>query len=296
LPYDVTLFEYNTIIKEMRSNKYINMGATKMVLIDFGFMFPSSAYFVSVNMLFEFSSLGQVIPTRFEATPFKLSSFSTAGDNQTKFIDFLKFLLVIYTFIQVLENFMSKKSLWDVFSLSVFADNFVDMNIIFCQTYSFALKIQDARAFNVVPSEHYMNAETRNHYYPIYFIGRNFRNYCILETIGLVFVLFKVVDGARLIQRFNVIIMTLIYSTNLMIRFLGLLIVFNAAMTPLAQAIWGTYLLGYKTFKDAFVSVMMIAYSKGDLEELLDLNLKWAFLFILMYYSVAIFLLHAAFH
>lgn len=81
-----------------------------------------------------------------------------------------------------------------------------------------------------------------------------------------------------------------------MTRFLGLLIVFNAAMTPLAQAIWGTYLLGYKTFKDAFVSVMMIAYSKGDLEELLDLNLNWAFLFILMYYSVAIFLLHAAFH
>jgi hypothetical protein len=125
----------------MRSNRYITLGATKMVMIEFGFMFPSSTYFVSVNMLFEFSSLGQVVPTRFEATPFKLSSFSTAGDNQTKAIDFLKFILVIYTFIQVLENFMSKKSMWDVFSFSVLADNFVDLIIILCQTYSFALKI-----------------------------------------------------------------------------------------------------------------------------------------------------------
>jgi hypothetical protein len=81
LPYEVTLFEYATKIKEMKSNRYINLGGTKMVSIDFGFMFPSSTYFVNVNMLFEFSSLGQVIPTRFEATPFKLSSFSPAGDN-----------------------------------------------------------------------------------------------------------------------------------------------------------------------------------------------------------------------
>lgn len=99
LPYDVTLFEYTTKIKEMKSNRYISPGATKMVLIDFAFMFPSSTYFVNVNMMFEFSSLGQVIPTRFEATPFKLSSFSVAGDNQTGIIDLLKFLLVIYTFI-----------------------------------------------------------------------------------------------------------------------------------------------------------------------------------------------------
>ena len=175
-----------------------------------------------------------MIPTRFEATPFKLSSFSPAGDNQTGAIDMLKFLLVIYTFIQVVEDFMKKDSIWECFSFSVLADNFVDMTIIFCQTYSFALKVQDARTFNLVPSSHYLDAETRNKFFPLYFIGRDFRNFCILETIGLVFVLIKVVDGARLLQRFNVIVMTLIYSSNLMVRFLGLLLLFNTAMTPLA--------------------------------------------------------------
>jgi len=67
-------------------------------------------------------------------------------------------------------------------------------------------------------------------------------------------------------------------------------------MVPLAQAVWGTYLLGYKTFSDAVVSVFMIAYSKGNLEVLLDLNFIWSLNFMVMYYVMAMFILHAAFH
>ena len=40
----------------------------------------------------------------------------------------------------------------------------------------------------------------------------------------------------------------------------------------------------------------MIAYSKGNLEVLLDLNFIWSFIFILMYYVFVMFILHAAFH
>lgn len=87
-----------------------------------------------------------------------------------------------------------------------------------------------------------------------------------METLGLFLVLFKVIDGLRYVQRINVIVMTLSYSKDLLIIWITLLIVFNMAMVPLAQAIWGTYLIGYKSFFDAFNSVAMIAYSKGNLE------------------------------
>ena len=117
-----------------------------------------------------------------------------------------------------------------------------------------------------------------------------------METIGLFFVLFKVGDGLRYIQRLNVIVMTIANSMDLLVIFCLMLVLFNLAMVPLAQAIWGTYMIGYKTFFDAFVSVAMIAYSKGDLEEILNINLIWSSVFILMYYLVAIFILHAAFH
>lgn len=40
----------------------------------------------------------------------------------------------------------------NLFSWGTIADNFVDLAIIFLQTYCFALKLQDARAFNIIPS------------------------------------------------------------------------------------------------------------------------------------------------
>ena len=40
----------------------------------------------------------------------------------------------------------------------------------------------------------------------------------------------------------------------------------------------------------------MIAYSKGNLEILLDINLIWSLIFMIMYYFIPIFVLHAAFH
>ena len=117
-----------------------------------------------------------------------------------------------------------------------------------------------------------------------------------METICLIFILVKVADGIRIFERMNVIVNTLIYSLNLILVFLGLLIVFNLAMVPLAQAIWGTYLIGYKTFPDTVVSVFLIAYSKGNLEDLLELNIFWSLVFMIMYYMIAIFFIHAAFH
>jgi len=81
-----------------------------------------------------------------------------------------------------------------------------------------------------------------------------------------------------------------------MMIFLLFLVIFNIAMVPLAQAVWGTQLIGYKTIGDCIVSVFMIAYSKGNLEILLDINLIWSLIFMVMYYFIPIFVLHAAFH
>jgi hypothetical protein len=90
--------------------------------------------------------------------------------------------------------------------------------------------------------------------------------------------------------------MTLNYSVNLMIIFFIVLIFFNISMVPLAQSIWGTYLQSYKTFPDAVNAVLMLGYSKGDLDQILDINFIWSFIFMSLYYSIAIFVIHSAFH
>lgn len=127
-------------------------------------------------------------------------------------------------------------------------------------------------------------------------MARNFRDFCICETIGLIFVLLKVVDGFRYIQRLNNIVMTVQNSAANIFIFMVIMILFNLVMTPLAQAIWGNQLVGYKTFTDALASVFLIAYSKGNLEKILDINLFWAFIFTLIYYFIILFILHSAMH
>jgi hypothetical protein len=47
-------------------------------------------------------------------------------------------------------------------------------------------------------------------------------------------------------------------------------------MVPFAMGIWSNYLFGYKDFINCFNSVAMIAYSKGDLQKLLDINFYYS--------------------
>ena len=60
----------------MYQYNYIKIGATKAIDIDFTYLFPRKGIFVNVNMLLEFTMQGQVIPTRFDVMPYKLSPFN----------------------------------------------------------------------------------------------------------------------------------------------------------------------------------------------------------------------------
>jgi hypothetical protein len=117
-----------------------------------------------------------------------------------------------------------------------------------------------------------------------------------MESLGLMFVFIKLADAFRVVPKINKIFLTLVESQGLLTLFMSALVVLNTLLVPLAQAIWGTYFIAYKTFTDANVSVLMITYSKGELEYLLDINFIWSLNFMLMYYFICIFIFHAAFH
>jgi hypothetical protein len=107
------------------------------------------------------------------------------------------------------------------------------------QTYTFAVKVSDADTFNIDPAQ-ILQKENRTKYQSLYFLAINFQNLTILDSIALIFILVKVVDGLRFIRKLNVIFLALIQSVNLMSIFLVLLIGFNLGLVPLAQAIWGS--------------------------------------------------------
>ena len=88
-------------------------------------------------MLFEMTVQGQVIPTRMDILPYKYSAFASNNIDPTGPIDVMKIMLVIYTVTVVCQNFKKQKS---IFLFSNITDNFIDLMIIFLQTYCFCIK------------------------------------------------------------------------------------------------------------------------------------------------------------
>lgn len=123
----------------MQINGYIEYGPTKAINIDYSLSFPATGYFISVNMLFEFSAQGQIIPTRLDVSPYKLSGFADHNETPTLTYDLLKQSLVIYTMYVVYQNLYSlgKPSstavfAWEkIFTMKAFVDNLVDLTVIF---------------------------------------------------------------------------------------------------------------------------------------------------------------------
>ena len=111
--------------------KYIKIGPTKIVDIDFSLSFPTSSYFVAVNMLLEFTPQGQVVPTRIDILPYKFGAFAKYNIDPTGTIDIFKFMLVIYTVTIVVQNFMALKTWRKMLTMSAMFDNFTDMMVIF---------------------------------------------------------------------------------------------------------------------------------------------------------------------
>ncbi len=179
----------------MRKDKYLVYGATQMINIDFAFVYPQVPYFISCNFMFEFTDVGQIISSRADILPYKLGCFSPYNIGINTVVDLLKFMLVIYTAICVQINF--KRANYKI-NLNTITENLTDITIVFLQTYNFLIKIQDSIYFNVDPMK-YLSSDTRYFHTSLNFIARNFRDFCTLDTIALLFVFSKVADGFRLV-------------------------------------------------------------------------------------------------
>ena len=122
-----------------------------MLDVDFALYFPSSGYFVSVNLMMEFTNAGQIVPTRLDVLPYKLGPFASYNAGPGIYIALFKFSLVIYTAGIVIQNFQQKKTFAAMFKAKTIGDNGQDIFITFIQTYTFTLKIQDSIYFNINP-------------------------------------------------------------------------------------------------------------------------------------------------
>lgn len=79
IPYQHSKETFRDELKHLREMDYLSIGETKAVNIDFSVMYPSTAIFINVNLLVEFTHLGQLLPTRFDIAYYQLSSFTPSA-------------------------------------------------------------------------------------------------------------------------------------------------------------------------------------------------------------------------
>lgn len=204
------------------------------------------------------------------------------------------FILTLYSLWCVIQNTLGN-SISHIFSFANIKENCIDVIIIVLLVYSFAIKVQDAKEFDIDPNTILFESHRRKHYM-LFFLGKNYELFLTIQSISLIFIFLKLINATQYIQKVNNILTTLKYSMDLFMIFFGINILIIIALTPLAQAIWGTYFVGYKNFSYCFTSMLSIYYAKGNLQELLEINFFWSFIFMLLYYSLVIFLNNAAFH
>ena len=125
----------------MNDEQYIELGKTKAIDIDFALAYPSTNYYVAVNMLIEFSSMGQVIPTRIDILPYKLSAFASAQNEATGILDWFKIVLVVYTIRLVKNNLQTVYRAKKKLTFADFGDNGIDLMVIFLQLTCFIIKM-----------------------------------------------------------------------------------------------------------------------------------------------------------
>ena len=112
-------------------------------------------------------------------------------------------------------------------------DASLDLIIVSLQGLNFLLKVQDSFAFlPILPDM--LEWENRNQFYQNLYIAKNFLDFCILDTVALLFVAYRVIDILRIVQEVNTIVESLFQSTKILFIFLGAYLMINIILVPFA--------------------------------------------------------------
>ena len=170
-----------------------------------------------------------------------------------------------------------------------------EIAIVVLQGQCFWIRIRDSNYLDVDPTK-YLSPEVRSIHVNFQVLSKQHKVMMNFEGISLLFMALKLADFLRKLRIVNIILLVTEESKQYVLIFIIIFLVLNLTLVPLAQAIWGIHFFGYKTYEHAVTSVIMINYAKGNLNELLDYNPFWSFIFIFFYYMFISFLIHAAFH
>ena len=118
----------------------------------------------------------------------------------------------------------------------------------------------------------------------------------MVECLAIFLMLCRTIQILRVNREFHLIGVVIDHSGDLMILFLTVNIILITVLVPFAMGLWGIFIPAYSSGGRAYSSILMIMFAKGNFDELSLFNPYFTFVFLLIYYSMIVFIMHAAFH
>ncbi|CDW84322.1 UNKNOWN [Stylonychia lemnae] len=168
--------------------------------------------------------------------------------------------------------------------------------------YIIIIKLAD---FSLTPDK-FMTNETNKEYFYTLSMAYWFYQSFIIDSICLLFILYKMIQVFRTYRTIEIILQSIETASLLVGALVSFICVVLIGMSIVAMNIWGAQVLQFKTFSNAFLSVIFLQMgilkliNNGilglvDFDQLQSYSIIWSFLFIILYCIFIIYILLSSF-
>lgn len=138
--------------------------------------------------------------------------------------------------------------------------------------------------------DNYFFSDYLQTYTDSYKISKRYRYMLFLESIFLLITLIKAFTFAQLFNITTLIFSSIGHTLMMYFQFLIVLLCVLFALTSIAEIIWGPYLDEFKTFGLSFISILLFTSSYMNISKLLEYDMVWGILFIIITFLLQMFI------
>lgn len=180
-------------LAEVKENKFYD-SSMRSLFITFTIFNPSTSDWVACEYLYEFSTMGLVIPSHGIVRPFKPNIFETGSEKGLRAADFLRFFLSIYILaVLFVKRIFQMKSLSKLFTIKMVVQLASDLLVValVITIFSLAIVLSDESTQKVLDSKEYVDFVQKGYWFSVIFILESYLFLVILLKIVFITSVFK---------------------------------------------------------------------------------------------------------
>ena len=238
------------MVDNLKSSTFIDT-PTRAIFIEFNIYSPSSDLWTTSEIIIEFTSL-YISPSYITIIGFDASLYETSSEKGLRAVGFLRFFLSLYIVVFLIGYKIYKIRNWRLLiSFKYFEKFLVDTLIILMIFVNLILE-------NANFSESTESLVTSTSFVDLMNKASIFNNVMILDTLLLFMLTVKIISVFTILKSVRMIMKALAISLKQVISYILVLMPLIVSFTIIGIGIYGPYSDYYRTFEEAYISVLFL--------------------------------------